>query len=195
MKSAVILIDFINELVHEKGKASGNGYAHFVQEHNTLENLNKLMFSARGANIPVVHVRLGYSKHYSEVPTSSPLLGKAKNNELFLLESWATEFHEELNIEDHDFVITKHSMSPFYSTQLDSILNNLGVKQLFIAGVATDLAVQSAAREAHDRNYKVTVVDNCCAAASDLEHESSISNLKKFCIVKDLEKISFAKSV
>ena len=35
-KSALILIDFINEIVDEKGKFAGKGYPAFVKAHGVL---------------------------------------------------------------------------------------------------------------------------------------------------------------
>lgn len=195
MNNALILIDFINEIVHEDGKIADKGYAEYIMSHEVLDRLNKLMLKARGANVPIIHVRLGFSKDYSELPHKSLLLGSAKNNGAFLLESWATEFHEDLDVQEHDYIITKHSMSPFYNTELDKILVDLGVKKVFIAGVATDLAVQSAAREAHDRNYEVVVIEDCCAAESDIDHDNSVETIKKFCVIDDEENISFNKNI
>ena len=55
-------------------------------------------------------------------------------------------------------VITKTSSSVFNTTNIDTILRNLDVKNLILAGCLTDQCVESAVRDACDLNYLVTLV-------------------------------------
>ena len=89
-------------------------------------------------------------------------------------------------------VLTKHRVSAFYGTPLDVILRANGIREVLICGVATDLAVQAAARDAHDRDYVVTVVSDCCGAASDEDHETSLRVLAKIGAVKPLSEVDLA---
>jgi nicotinamidase-related amidase len=62
----------------------------------------------------------------------------------------------------------------------DSFLASLRahkVKRLILAGVSTAWAVQATARDAHDRDYQVVVVEDACAAASENEHKTSMELL------------------
>ena len=59
------------------------------------------------------------------------------------------------------------------------------IDEVYLCGVSTDLVVQSAARDAHDRDYKVTILKDCCAAANDEDHNSSLSTLEKIAIVEN----------
>lgn len=179
MKSALIIIDMINDIIHENGKVSAKGYANFAKEHSVLEHTSQVIKKAREKNIMIIHVRVGFSKDYKEQPKHSPLFGKAHEFGVLQLNSWATEFHEQLDVQDNDLVITKHRVSPFYGTPLQSILNNNQIESIYIAGVATDLAVESAARDAHDRDFNVTIIEDCCAAANSEDHQTSLLSLKK----------------
>lgn len=79
-KSTLVLLDFINEIVDEKGKFAGKGYPAFVKAHGVLDNVNAAITKARMKNIPVVFVRVGFSPDYREWPESSPLfLGPPRN--------------------------------------------------------------------------------------------------------------------
>ena len=57
-----------------------------------------------------------------------------------------------------EIVITKTSSSVFTTTNIDTVLRNLDIKNLILAGVLTDQCVESAVRDACDLNYLVTLV-------------------------------------
>jgi len=176
---ALIVMDFINEIVHGDGKFKGKGYADFVSRNDTIANVNRAIASARELGMLVVFVKVGFSPDYSEQLKNSPLFGRAHEFQALKLGDWATEFHKGLNVEDGDQVVVKHRISPFYETNLDSCLENSGITQVFLCGVSTDLVVQSAARDAHDRGYSVTILKDCCAAGSEEENTWAIDNLTK----------------
>lgn len=189
-RTALILIDFINEIVDEKGKFAGKGYSAFVEAHNVLTNVNTAIAKARAKSIPVIFVRIGFSPDYREWPESSPLFGAAKKFGALQLGTWATEIHEYLNKNDADFLVTKHRVSAFYATSLEAILRTLKVDTILLGGVATDLAVQSAAREAHDRDYRVVVLEDLCGAGSEEDHAHALRLLAKVATVAKSTEVS-----
>lgn len=182
-KVALILIDFINEIVDEKGKFAGRGYPAFVKAHNVLDNVNAAITKARAKGVPIIFVCIGFSHDYREWPASSPLFGAAKKFGALQLDAWATEIHESLDKRDTDFLVTKHRVSAFYATSLEVILRTIKVDTLLLGGVATDLAVQSAAREAHDRDYRVVVLEDLCGAGNDEDHTHALRLLTKVAVV------------
>lgn len=189
MKKALLLIDFINEIVHPEGKLSGKGYADFIAKHHTLEHVASAIQIARDKQLLIVHVRVGFSESYIEQPKSSPLFGKAHEFQVFKLDSWGTEFHQKIDVQPTDVMITKHRVNAFHQTPLDLILRNNQVNSLLIAGVSTDLAVANATRDAHDRDYQVTVLADCCAAPSEEEHNASLLSLKKIAAIATINDI------
>lgn len=190
--TAIVLVDFINEIVDPKGKLAGKGYAVFTDKHGTLDNVRKLLSHGREHGVLIVHVRISFSAAYSEHPPLSPLFGGAKKFGALQMGTWATEFHPKASPLPNEPVLTKHRVSAFYGTPLDVILRANGVGEVLLCGVATDLAVQAAARDAHDRDYAVTVVSDCCGAASDEDHETSLRVLAKIGSVKTLSEVSLA---
>ncbi len=56
-------------------------------------------------------------------------------------------------------------------------------KKVTIAGVSTDLAVQSADRDAHGLDIEVEIAVSCCAAASNSDHQNALDNMSKFASV------------
>jgi len=185
MTKALIFIDFINEIVHENWKLAWKGYSDFIKKNNIFQNISFALQQAREKNFLIIHVKLGFSAKYTEQPTTSPLFGKAHEFRALKLHSWGTEFHEQIDVKEDDIVLTKHRVSSFYATSLDLILKNNKIDSIFIAGVATDLAVSSTVRDAHDRDYQTTIISDCCAAANDEDHQSALLSIKKIANVKN----------
>ncbi len=183
MKAALVLIDLINEIVDEKGKFAGKGYPDFVKKHRVLENVNAAIAKARAKSIPIIFVRIGFSGDYREWPETSPLFGGARKFGALRLETWATDIPESLDRRPEDYLVTKHRVSSFYATSLEAVLRTLKVDLLLCGGVATDLAVQSAVRDAHDRDYKVVVLEDLCGAGNEEDHIQTLRLLAKVAIV------------
>ena len=176
---ALLCLDFENDVVHPDGKVSGKGYAAYNAEHNSLATLRRVQDQFRAAGLPVVHVRVGFSPSYAEQPKGSPLMGKAHDFGAFDLSGWGTDFLEEVAPQGSELVITKHRVGSFFGTPLDLTLKTMGVTDVYLTGVATDMVVESTAREAHDRDFKVNVIADCCIAASVEDQERSLKNMQK----------------
>ncbi|MHB8512659.1 MAG: cysteine hydrolase family protein [Actinomycetota bacterium] len=178
--TSLICIDFINEIVGVGGKLAAKGYRTFVETHGTLQRVAERQQAARDGGEVVIHVGLGFEPNYTDHPSESPILGAAPKAGILQVETMSTAFVEELKPLSGDVVMVKKRLSPFFGTPLEITLRTLGVKTIVLAGVATDLAVQSAARDAHDRDFEVLVAADSCAAASESDHENALANMAKF---------------
>lgn len=184
-KKALILIDFINEIVHPDGKLAGKGYPDFIKENNTKEALGGLLEKFRANGDLIIHVGVGFLPNYKDHPSKSPLFGAAKKFGALNSAEWGCEFVDYATPTDDEAVVRKTRVSAFHNTNLETILRANAIDALFIAGCATDLAVQSAVRDAHDRDYDVTVVLDACAAANADDHKLSIEVMKKIATVEN----------
>src|SRR5690349_17995113 len=123
---ALVIIDYINEIIDPKGKLAGKGYSAFADKHSTLDKAQALLQAFRTKQIPVFYVRVGFSPDYKEQPENSPLFGAAKKFGALQLGTWATEFHPKVAPLTAEAVITKHRVSAFYGTPLDLLLRMRG---------------------------------------------------------------------
>lgn len=69
-----------------------------------------------------------------------------------------------LRPEADDYFVLKPKHSGFFSTTLDLLLKNLGVKVLILTGMATNICVLFTANDAYMRDYKLLVPNDCVAA-------------------------------
>ena len=77
-----------------------------------------------------------------------------------------------------DVSVWKVAYSAFFNTQLDWVLRRAGVSSVVIAGIVTNGGVASTARDAHMRDYHVTVLADGCAAPTPDMHEAALADLR-----------------
>lgn len=186
-ENALLLIDFVNEIVDPKGKSAAKGYADFDTRHGTLDRVKTLLQHARSHGYAIIHVRLAFSDDYKEQPESSPVFGAAKKFGAFKTGEWGTEFHPKAAPLKNEATLTKHRVNAFFGTPLDTILRTYGIKNLAVVGCATDMAVQTAVRDAQDHDYACTVIGDCCIAANDDDQEQTLRMLAKVAKIVKLE--------
>ena len=113
----------------------------------TMQNANKIIVWARKHDMLVAHVKVGFSADYGECPRNSPLFGKAAENKILQLGTWATQFHPMMDVHDNDLVITKHRVSMVYATKLETILRANNIEHIVLFGVSTDNVIETSVRE------------------------------------------------
>jgi nicotinamidase-related amidase len=92
--------------------------------------------------------------------------------------SLGKEMAEMLRPSPDDFFVLKPKHSGFYSTTLEVLLDDLGVRHLILTGMAGNLCVLFTANDAHMREYKVTVPRDCIASNTKKENEFTIKQLR-----------------
>ena len=80
----------------------------------------------------------------------------------------------ELNQQPSDHLVTKRTWGAFTGTDLESYLNQHGVTQVVIAGVATSAGVESTARHAHELGFNVALATDAMTDRNVEAHERSI---------------------
>jgi len=191
MKEILLVLDMQNDLVHAEGPNGKSPLGAQVQERGIIDKSAKVIAKARAAGVRVGYVRVGFSPDYRECPSGSAVFSGAPKAGLFKLGTWGTEIHPDLTPREEDVQVVKHRVSPFYSTNLEVQLKTLGVQRIVCFGVSTQAVVQATVRDAHDRDFEVVVVEDCCAAHSAEEHANSMASIARFCKTETIETITF----
>lgn len=181
MKSLLITLDFINDIVHPDGKIAHS--AERISQTQTIKKTNQLIAWARTQNIRIAHVRVAFREDYSDCPAQSPLFSAAEKYEALQDNHWGTEFHSDLAVQATDAIITKKRVSAFYNTDLEVLLRSNQIEQLIICGVSTNMAVELTAREAHDRDYRVLIASDACQTASDQQQQATFDVLQRIATI------------
>lgn len=84
------------------------------------------------------------------------------------------EFVPELEVAPGDLLFTKRNWGAFYGTGLDLQLRRRGIRTIVLAGIATNMGVESTARNAHERGYAQVFVEDAMASFSAEAHAFSV---------------------
>ena len=183
-KTLFLVMDMMNDLVAEDGFNKAT-YGVQVKAREVLPRTAGAIAAARAAGVRIGYVRVGFSADYRECPPASPIFSGARTNGIFKLGARGTAVHPALAPQEGDFDIVKHRVSPFYGTALEPILRAQGIEQLVLCGVSTNGVVHSGAREAHDRDYEVVILEDCCAGTTPDEHMHAIACLGRYARIVD----------
>ena len=142
-----------------------------LQESTALINsITKAIQTARDNKIPVIYVVVGFRKGYPEVSPDNKSFSLLKNGTINFDTEEATRIHASIAPGPGDIIITKKRVSAFTGSDLEVVLRSLGIKRLILSGIATSGVVLSTLREAADKDYKITVLSDCCADKDEEVH-------------------------
>jgi nicotinamidase-related amidase len=188
----LLVLDMINDLVHEDGpNGAGKGYGPILARRKVIDNTALAISKARTAGVRIGYVRVGFSPDYREVASNSGLFTGVKKAGLFKLGTWGTQVHPRLAPTPDDYDIIKHRVSPFYATTLEPILGANKITRLVLCGVSTTGAVLSAAKDGHDRNFDIVILDDCSAALTDEHHKVTLEMVSRFATITTAADIVF----
>jgi ureidoacrylate peracid hydrolase len=88
------------------------------------------------------------------------------------------EFHADLQIDPHDTIVYKSRFSPFIAgaSNIQDVLKARGIENLVVAGTATNMCCESAARDAMMLDYKVVMVADANGARYDDDHLAGLTS-------------------
>ena len=102
--------------------------------------------------------------------------------------SWEARVIPDVEPQADEIVIPKTASGIFNATNIEYVLRNLGVEFLVIYGVMTDQCVETAVRDAADRGFLVTQIEDACAAEDDARHARSIDAMDgHFCRMRSTD--------
>jgi nicotinamidase-related amidase len=167
---ALILIDVINDMEFEGGAEL------FRNALPAARRLAALRRRAKEAAVPVVYVNDNFGKWRSDFRQQ---LGHVLEDGVR-----GDPIAQLLRPDKQDYFVLKTKHSGFYHTQLDLLVEYLGVSTVILAGFATDMCVLFTASDAYLRDLDIIVPRDCCAARSRLHHEAAVRHMERVLHVK-----------
>jgi nicotinamidase-related amidase len=182
-QTAIVLIDLQNDIVrNDSGPFYGAIYKQ-VREQKLVEKVVRLVDGARNVGAKIFYITVVRRPDYADVVnqiTELYVAGKASPAKAQISLIQGTEgalLVKELNPKPEDYILVKKRRSAFHQTELDFHLRCLGITNLVIGGVATDLGVENTVRDAWDLDYNVIVVEDICTAVPQSAHDYAISSV------------------
>jgi nicotinamidase-related amidase len=130
-----------------------------AREMGAAATLGRLCTAARAAGARIVHCTSAFRADGAGSGYNAPLLGWGRRtNDTLLVGRPEADPALELGPEPADFVSQRlHGVAPFSGTEVDSILRNLGVKNVIVVGGSLNVGVLGACIEAVNLGYRVVI--------------------------------------
>jgi nicotinamidase-related amidase len=153
-----------------------------AEEKGVIGVQARLLDGFRGAQAKVVYTLVTYQPGLPGVRPNSPLFRTLVESPTLLQGTPAVEIIDDVAPRPDEPVVRGQAANGFDGTALETILRVAGVDTVVLVGIATDVAVESTARVASDRQYRTIVVSDACQADSDDAHTRALDVLQKwFC--------------
>jgi maleamate amidohydrolase len=140
-----------------------------------LENTAVLLDAARAAGVPVVYLVMILDS------LDDRMLAQRERSTLTARclrgDPW-TELNPIVASKPGDYIVEKTVASGFYKTELDELLRSLGVDEILMTGTSTSGCVRATVVDAAYRNYRVSVVEECCDDFRTLSSEASLWDMQ-----------------
>ena len=181
-KTAIVLIEPQNDFLSE----GGTMYAYIKEqlaERNVISNLKDLLDNARGKVAKIFYVPFhGFEKDFPELKKGGPGYEGLRGIEIDMKADWGTgawlkgtpgpEIIPQLAPRKGDVIIEgKKTLDAFHSTALDYLLRANEIEYVAFTGFHTNWCVESTARSAYDKGYRVIVIGDCTATDTQVEQD------------------------
>lgn len=189
-RTAMLIIDLQYLDAHEDGwmarLATDQGKPGYLRERfefvqDILPNVKRLQDACRAVGSEVIHIRIAYRTPDGR-DGRQRLLGGTNIQTPFVARDY--DILDEIAPLPSEIILDKTSVSAFNSTTIDQILRNLGVDRLWVTGIVTEACVELTARDAADRGYLVTLVEDCCASSTHAAHDDAVQRIGDGGIIK-----------
>jgi nicotinamidase-related amidase len=148
--------------------------------HIVLPNVRRLQDTFRDLKLEVIHTRI--QSLTRDGRDRSP--GHKRLKLHAAPGSKEAEFLPEIAPKGDELIINKTASGVFNATNLEYILRNMGITGLFVCGVYTNECVSTTVRDASDRGFYTTLINDGCATVTPELHNATIRTLKdRYCRV------------
>ncbi len=168
MKTALIVVDAINDFFHPDG-------SNYHPEYDPiLEKIKKMLGLARQHKIMIVHTM------ESHIPDGHPDFEWRKLPQHNIAGTFAAQPAPGIEILPGEYTVLKRRYSAFFATDLDLILREAGVKRLLIVGVKTHVCVRATVQDAFGYGYDVNIVKDAVGSNRAHLHAASLEDIERY---------------
>jgi nicotinamidase-related amidase len=128
----------------------------------TLSNIEQAINAAKAKNIPIIHIQ-----HIANSEMGiAPFFNKGSDG---------AKIHSRILEAAPDApIVIKEFADSFVKTNLEELLNGLGVDELLVCGMMTQNCVTHTAISKSAEKYKVSILPDCCTTVDEMLHNIAL---------------------
>ena len=151
-----------------------------------LPNQKRLQAAARAAGIEVIYTVIESLTRDGRDRSLDHKISRLH----FPKGAWEAKVIPDVAPLEDEILIPKTASGIFNATNVEYVLRNLGVEFLVVYGIMTDQCVETTVRDAADRGFLVTQVEDACAAETEAGHRRSIEAMDgPYCRMRSTEQM------
>jgi ureidoacrylate peracid hydrolase len=156
---AVLIVDMQNGFCHPDGSFAKVG-ADVTGMTAAIAGCVRIVDAARDNDIPVIFTKAIHEPGLTDwkVLSELPMFAGLRNIGSCEEGSWDAELVDNLKVGPDELLFTKSRFSPFVETDIEARLREMGIENLIVGGVGTSACVESAVRDASQREFRTYVV-------------------------------------
>jgi ureidoacrylate peracid hydrolase len=179
--TAILMID-VQKSYLDQARRDALGWPPVWRLGEVVGECRQLLAAGRAAGIPVIYTRMMHRPDGADItPRTRRMLESVTRGGAAPLPEQgcdAEEIMDEVAPQPGDIVIGKLRWDAFHYTELDPVLRNLGARRLIIAGLQTNVCVETTARAAMMRNFEVAVPEDAVTTDGAALHASALDAMR-----------------
>lgn len=170
--TAVILTGMQNECFLPEGRLRPM-FEGQVRTRNMLANTLAMLEAAAETELELLLVPTLFQPGYPELVEPVGVLAGIRDAGAFQQGDPGSEVLEEIrSMGDRIRILAgKHTMNAFTDTGLEEALRERGIDTVVLAGLSTSVCVDSTARMAYEKGFRVKILTDCIAGRTPIEDE------------------------
>jgi ureidoacrylate peracid hydrolase len=176
--TALIVVDMQNAFCSTRGSYWRRGGS-IAGLRDTIRVVRALIRVARSRGWLVVFTQLEFRSGFSDAGLLAEKFPEIRRHGAYSAGSWDSRISPALKRQRGDVVVKKTRYDPFIGTRFTGVLERNGVERLVVAGVLTNVCVESTVRAAFDRGYPSVVVRDATATYSRPSHAGALRTMRR----------------
>lgn len=185
-QTALIMIDFQRDFVCPGG--FGETLGNQVEDlQKALQPARNVLKAARALGMPIIHTLESHKSDLSDLKNNKFNRGELPDflrigeeldlGRVLVRGSCGNNIVDMVAPQPGEYLVYKPGKTAFYMTHFDGLLQRLGITHIMVAGVTTEVCMQSSVREATDRGYEPLVIIDATMSYFERYRQQTIEQL------------------